>query len=184
MRHHVDNRKLGRTTAHRLAMFSNMLCSLVERDRIETTLPKAKELRRFADKLVTLGKRKTLHARRRAFQMVKNHGAVKKIFDDLASRFASRNGGYTRILKLGFRHGDSAPMAMIEYLESPEKAKQREAEATHAKKQKAKAKLKPEKKTAKEAVAPKKEARSKIGSRQAPRARQETKKRGTSRTKD
>lgn len=118
MRHNVDGRKLGRTSSHKKAMFRNMAASLILHDRIETTLPKAKELRRIADRLVTLGKRQTLHARRRAARFIHSKPALIKLFDELAGRFSSRNGGYTRIMKLGWRHGDSAPMATIEYLSS------------------------------------------------------------------
>lgn len=116
MRHRVDGRKLGRTSAHRKALWANMTSSLIMHEKIETTLPKAKELRRVADRLVTLGKQKSLHARRRAIAITRNPDAVHKLFDVLASRFATRNGGYTRIYKLGNRHGDNAPMCLIEYL--------------------------------------------------------------------
>jgi large subunit ribosomal protein L17 len=116
MRHLVDSRKLGRTTSHRLALFRNMLSSLILCDRIETTLPKAKELRRWADWMVTLGKEGTLAARRRAVRYVQDEAALKKLFSNLADRFKTRNGGYTRIMRLGNRHGDNAPMAIIEYL--------------------------------------------------------------------
>ena len=116
MRHRVGLRKLGRTTEHRLAMFKNMLSSLVEKERIKTTLHKAKELRRFADRLISTGKEDTLAARRQAFALLRNETLVRKVFTDLAPRFKDRNGGYTRIYKLGFRAGDSAPMAIIEYL--------------------------------------------------------------------
>ena len=116
MRHRVSESKLGRTTAHRRAMLANMASSLIKHGRIETTLPKAKALRGLADRLVTLGKSGTLAARRRAVALIRDKNAVKVAFDDLAKRFSSRNGGYTRILKLGYRHGDSAPMAVIEYL--------------------------------------------------------------------
>ena len=116
MRHRVGLRKLGRTTEHRWAMFKNMLASLVDKERIQTTLHKAKELRRFADKIITTGKENTLAARREAFSLLRNKDLVRKVFNDLAPRFKDRNGGYTRIYKLGFRAGDSAPMALIEYL--------------------------------------------------------------------
>lgn len=116
MRHLVDSRKLGRTTSHRLALFRNMLSSLILCDRIETTLPKAKELRRWADWMVTLGKEGTLAARRRAVRYVQDDAALKKLFSNLAERFKTRKGGYTRIMRLGNRHGDNAPMAIIEYL--------------------------------------------------------------------
>lgn len=116
MRHLVDSRKLGRTSSHRLALFRNMLSSLILSDRIETTLPKAKELRRWADWMVTLGKEGTLAARRRAARYVQSELALQKLFSNLADRFKVRSGGYTRIMKLGSRHGDNAPMAIIEYL--------------------------------------------------------------------
>ncbi len=116
MRHHVDKRKLGRTSAHRKAMFANMASSLLKYNRIETTLPKAKELRRIADRLVTLGKKQSVEARRRVIAIIRDKDAAKKLFDDVAPRFSARNGGYTRIYKLGERHGDCAPMAVIEYL--------------------------------------------------------------------
>ncbi len=116
MRHQVDGKKLGRTSAHRKAMFANMAVSLINHERIETTLPKAKELRRFAEKLITLGKSQTQVSRRRAYSLIKDHEAVSKLFDEIAKRYSGRSGGYTRILKLGFRHGDNAPMALIEYV--------------------------------------------------------------------
>lgn len=116
MRHLVDGKKLGRTTSHRKAMFANMATSLIMHNRIETTLPKAKELKPLADKLITMGKKKTLAARRRAISIIRDKKAVHKLFEEIALRFADRNGGYTRILKLGSRHGDAAPMAVVEYL--------------------------------------------------------------------
>ncbi|OGQ48074.1 MAG: 50S ribosomal protein L17 [Deltaproteobacteria bacterium RIFCSPLOWO2_02_FULL_47_10] len=116
MRHNIAHRKLGRTTSHRKALFRNMLSALVARDRIETTLAKARELRPLADKLITLAKEGTLSARRFAFSALRDETAVKKLFSALVERFGDRKGGYTRILKLGFRHGDSAPMAILEYL--------------------------------------------------------------------
>lgn len=141
MRHHVDGRKLGMKSSHKKAMFANMSASLILHDRIETTLPKAKELRRIADRLVTLGKSQLLSARRRAVAITRNKAAVHKLFDELAKRFAARNGGYTRILKLGWRHGDAAPMAAIEYLDAEHKTKSHEGKehakiASHAKKEK------------------------------------------------
>ena len=140
MRHQVAGRKLGRTTAHRQAMLANMAASLVISNRIETTLPKAKELKPLADRLVTLGKRQTLHARRRAMRMVRDKHAVRKVFDDLAIRFADRNGGYTRIYKLGNRHGDCAPMAAIEYLPAERVVEVEKEEGAKKKIKKAKAK--------------------------------------------
>ncbi len=119
MRHAVDHRKLGRTSPHRLAMLGNMAQSLIRYGRIETTLPKAKELRRLADRLVTLGKRGSIAARRRARRWVPDREILKKLFEELAPRFSNRNGGYTRVLKLNFRQGDQAPMALIEYVDNP-----------------------------------------------------------------
>lgn len=117
MRHNKSGRKLGRTSSHRLSMLSNMVVSLLEHERIKTTLPKAKEARRLAEKVITLGKTNTLHSRRQAFKIVKNETIVKKVFDVLGPRFAERPGGYTRILKTGFRHGDNAEMAILELVE-------------------------------------------------------------------
>ncbi len=117
MRHAMRGRKLGRTTAHRWAMFRNQLQSLVEHERIITTLPKAKELRPIFEKAITQGKRGTVHARRRVRRVIPNRLLVKKLFDDIAPRFADRNGGYTRIIKLGPRKGDGAEMALIELVD-------------------------------------------------------------------
>lgn len=123
MRHLVRKKRLGRHTSHRKAMLRNMVTSLIELERISTTLPKAKELRRLADRMVTLAKQGSLHARRRAAAVVRSRQAVRKLFDDLGPRFKDRNGGYTRILKLGHRLGDGAPMAFIEYMGYQPKAK-------------------------------------------------------------
>ncbi|MGN7611607.1 50S ribosomal protein L17 [Magnetococcales bacterium HHB-1] len=117
MRHRKSGRRLNRTTPHRKAMFRNMLHSLFEHERIRTTLPKAKELRKLADKMVTLGKRGDLHARRRALRMLPDTGIVHKLFTDIAERNKDRPGGYTRILKTGYRYGDCAPMSIIELVE-------------------------------------------------------------------
>ena len=116
MRHRSVKVRLSRSTSHRLAMMRNMVTSLIDFERIETTLPKAKQLRRLADRMITLGKEGTLQARRRALAVIRKKSSVSKVFTALADRFRDRNGGYTRILKLGFRHGDGAPMAIIEYL--------------------------------------------------------------------
>lgn len=118
MRHRRRGRKLGRTTAHRKATFANMAAALIEHERIETTLPKAKELRPIVERLVTLGKRNDLHARRTAASRLPRGADVGKLFGPLAERYAERGGGYTRILRTGFRHGDSAPMAIIEFVDS------------------------------------------------------------------
>ena len=117
MRHNTFGRKLGRTTAHRLAMFRNQLASLMENERIITTLPKAKELRPIAEKVVTQSKRGTVHARRLVGRWLLSRDVIKKLFDEIAPRFAERNGGYTRILKLGPRFGDKAEMVLIELIE-------------------------------------------------------------------
>jgi len=118
MRHLKQGRKLGRTTAHRKALLRNLATALLEHERITTTEPKAKELRRVADKLVTLGKRGNLHARRQALQVVQSNAVVQKLFNEIAPRFAGRQGGYTRILRLGYRPGDAAAMAVIELVDA------------------------------------------------------------------
>jgi large subunit ribosomal protein L17 len=118
MRHLKQGRKLGRTSAHRRALLRNLATALLEHERIVTTEPKAKELRRVADKLVTLGKRGDLHARRQALQIVRSNAVVHKLFNDIAPRFAERQGGYTRVLRLGYRPGDAAAMAVIELVDA------------------------------------------------------------------
>lgn len=123
MRHGISGRKLNRTSSHRKAMFANMAASLIEHEQIVTTLPKAKEIRPIVEKLVTLGKRGDLHARRQAVSQIKDQDAVRKLFDSLASRYATRNGGYLRIMKAGFRTGDNAPMAVIEFVDRDVEAK-------------------------------------------------------------
>lgn len=123
MRHGAAYRKLGRTTSHRQAMFANMAASLIKHEQITTTLPKAKELRPFVEKLVTLGKKGDLHARRQAISQVRDVTQVGKLFDTLAPRYSARNGGYIRIMKAGFRHGDNAPMAVIEFVDRDVDAK-------------------------------------------------------------
>lgn len=117
MRHHHGPRKLNRTTSHRLAMLRNMACSLIKHEAIRTTLPKAKELRRVVEPLITLAKEPTVANKRLAFNRLRDREVVVKLFNDVAPRFASRNGGYTRILKMGFRVGDNAPMAYMELVE-------------------------------------------------------------------
>jgi large subunit ribosomal protein L17 len=120
MRHAVRNRKLSRTSAHRHALFRNQLASLIEHGRIRTTQAKAKELRRVAEKVVTRARQDTVHARRMVRRWVPNRDLVKKLFDDIAPRFADRPGGYTRILKLGPRTGDAAEMAILEFVDYDE----------------------------------------------------------------
>ncbi|MDA2939299.1 50S ribosomal protein L17 [Acidobacteria bacterium AH-259-A15] len=122
MRHRWSGRKLGRTSSHRMAMLRNMVTEFLDKERIITTVPKAKELRPFAEKIITLGKRETLHARRQALALVRKKSVVYKLFDTLAPRYADRNGGYTRIIRLGFRKGDNAEMALIELVESEPEA--------------------------------------------------------------
>ncbi len=123
MRHGKGRRKLNRTHSHRQAMLANMAASLIEHEQIKTTLPKAKELRPVVERLITLGKRGDLHARRLARSKLNSDDAVKKLFDAIASRYADRQGGYCRILKAGFRYGDAAPMAIIELVERDVDAK-------------------------------------------------------------
>ena len=123
MRHGNSHRKLNRTHEHRKAMFSNMVCSLIEHEQIKTTLPKAKELKRIADKYVSIGKKGSLHSRRIAYSRLKQDAAVKKLFNTLAPRYKDRNGGYTRVIRAGFRYGDMAPMAVIEFVERNVEAK-------------------------------------------------------------
>ena len=120
MRHRQSNRKLNRTTSHRLAMLRNMTNSLLQHEVIKTTLPKAKELRRVAEPLITLGKKPSLANRRLAFDRLRDRDVVVKLFDELGPRFQNRNGGYLRILKYGFRQGDNAPMALVELLDRPD----------------------------------------------------------------
>ena len=117
MRHGVSGRKLNRTSSHRKAMFANMAHALIKHEQIKTTLPKAKDLRRVVEKLITLGKRGDLHARRQALSVLRDNVLVRKLFGEIAERYAERPGGYTRVLKAGFRRGDMAPMAFIELVD-------------------------------------------------------------------
>ena len=120
MRHRLGLRKLNRTSAHRLAMLRNMAVSVLRHETIKTSLPKAKELRRVVEPLITLGKKPSLANRRLAFDRLRDREIVVKLFDVLGPRYASRNGGYLRILKCGFRDGDNAPMALVQLLDQPE----------------------------------------------------------------
>jgi large subunit ribosomal protein L17 len=122
MRHRLGLRKLNRTSSHRLAMLRNMTVSLLRHETIRTTLPKAKELRRVVEPIITLGKKPSLANRRLAFDRLRDREMVVKLFDQLGPRYAARNGGYLRILKCGFRDGDNAPMAFVELLDQPEVA--------------------------------------------------------------
>ncbi|MGI9384083.1 MAG: 50S ribosomal protein L17 [Methyloligellaceae bacterium] len=117
MRHRRAGRKLNRTASHRRALFANMAAALIKHEQIVTTLPKAKELRRVADRLITLAKRGDLHARRLAVSRIRDEAMVKKLFETLGPRYKDRPGGYTRVLKAGYRYGDSAPMAVIELVD-------------------------------------------------------------------
>ncbi len=123
MRHGNGYRKLNRTHEHRKAMFANMAASLIEHEQIKTTLPKAKEMKRIVEKLITLGKRGDLHARRQALASIGQEAAVKKLFETLGPRYQERQGGYSRVLKAGFRYGDMAPMAIIELVDRDPAAK-------------------------------------------------------------
>src|SRR5215217_6357672 len=143
MRHGDGLRKLGRTTSHRLAMLRNMTVSLLRHEEITTTLPKAKELRRVVEPMITLGKKPSLANRRLAFDRLRDRGIVEKLFDDLGPRYAKRNGGYLRILKTGFRKGDNAPLALVSLMDRAEQT----AEAPKADEKK------PKKKEAKAAAA-------------------------------
>lgn len=123
MRHGHGYRKLNRTHSHRKAMFSNMATALITHEQIKTTLPKAKELRRFVDRMITLGKKGQLSNRRQAFAFLRDEDAVSKLFSTLSDRYKDRSGGYTRVLKAGFRYGDNAPMAIVELVDRDPDAK-------------------------------------------------------------
>jgi len=123
MRHGFRGRRFNRTTEHRKAMFANMAAALIKHEQIVTTLPKAKDLRPVVEKLITMGKRGDMHARRLAMSKLRDEAMVKKLFDVLGKRYGDRNGGYTRVLKAGFRYGDNAPMAVIEFVDRDVDAK-------------------------------------------------------------
>lgn len=123
MKHRIKQRKLNRTSTHRKAMFANMAAALIKHEQIVTTLPKAKELRPFVEKVITLGKKGGIANRRRAVSIVRDETQVKKVFDVLADRYKERPGGYIRVLKAGFRYGDAAPMAIIEFVDRDPEAK-------------------------------------------------------------
>jgi large subunit ribosomal protein L17 len=137
MRHRLSGRKLNRTSAHRKAMFNNLAAALVQHEQITTTLPKAKDLRPIAERLITLGKRANLHARRQAIAVLGDAKLAAKLFDTLAPRYSKRNGGYTRVLKAGFRYGDQSPMAVIEFVDRDPEAKGAADKARVAEQQKA-----------------------------------------------
>ena len=153
MRHQKKTLKLGRTAEHRKALLANQVCSLIEHQRIKTTLAKAKAVRPLAEKMVTLGKKGSLHARRTALAVLRQKGAVKKLFEDIAPRSATRNGGYTRIVKLGARKSDAAPVAFIEWVDAPLVVEEAEPEETGKKRKGAKgdskSEAKPDKKSKK-----------------------------------
>ena len=162
MRHRVHARKLGRTSAHRLAMYRNLVTSLLQYERVETTDAKAKEVRRLADRMITLGKRGDLHARRRALRVIRGREVAAKVFGELAERYRDRAGGYTRVLKARIRTGDAAPLSIVELVESagtPEKTPKRSAAKKAPSKKEAgktgKAKAAAEKPAAKKATAKK-----------------------------
>jgi large subunit ribosomal protein L17 len=138
MRHQKKTIKLGRTAEHRKALLANQVCSLIEHQRIKTTLAKAKAVRPLAEKMVTLGKRGSIHARRTALATLRQKNAIKKLFDDIAPRSTERNGGYTRIVKLGQRKSDSAPMAFIEWVDAAPSIEDKAAEEKKAKRKAAK----------------------------------------------
>ena len=154
MRHQKKTIKLGRTAEHRKALLANQVCSLIEHQRIKTTLAKAKAVRPLAERMVTLGKNGSIHARRTALATLRQKMAVKKLFDDIAPRSAERNGGYTRIVKLGQRKSDSAPMAFIEWVDMAEVVEEKSTEEKKTKRKEAESKPK---KTEPEAVTPKEE---------------------------
>jgi large subunit ribosomal protein L17 len=154
MRHQKKTIKLGRTAEHRKALLANQVCSLIEHQRIKTTLAKAKAVRPLAEHMVTLGKNGSIHARRTALAKLRQKSAVKKLFDDIAPRSAKRNGGYTRIVKLGARKSDSAPMAFIEWVDTAEVVEEKPAEKKKAKRKETEPKPQ---KAEPEAAAPKEE---------------------------
>ncbi len=132
MRHGKSGRRLNRSQSHRKALFANLAVSLITHEQIVTTLPKAKDLRPIVEKLVTLAKRGDLHARRQAVAQLRDHGSVKKLFETIGPRYKARAGGYTRVMKAGFRLGDSAPVAVIEFVDRDRAAKGAEDKARHA----------------------------------------------------
>ncbi|MFL4991620.1 MAG: 50S ribosomal protein L17 [Microvirga sp.] len=130
MRHGFSGRRFNRTTEHRKAMFANMAAALIKHEQIVTTLPKAKDLRPVVEKLITLGKRGDLHARRQAMSKLRDEAMVKKLFEVLGARYQDRQGGYTRVLKAGFRYGDNAPLAVIEFVDRDVDARGRDSGPT------------------------------------------------------
>jgi len=176
MRHRVAGRKLSRHTQHRELMFRNMVVSLLQHERIKTTLAKGKELRSWADRIISLGKQGTLHARRRAFALLRNEGIVKKLFDEIAPKLKDREGGYTRVFKLGWRQGDAAPLSLVELVTFAHPEEKKKSTMTKAKqvleKVTPKKKEKVEKKE-KEKGKEKKEKKVKKEEKQAPKEKKE-----------
>ena len=132
MRHGLSGRKFNRTSAHRKSMFANMAVALIKHEQIKTTLPKAKDLRRVVERLITLGKRGDLHARRQALSVLRDRKIASKLFGELAARYKDRAGGYTRVLKAGFRYGDMAPMSVIELVDRNPEAKGQDSGPTQS----------------------------------------------------
>jgi large subunit ribosomal protein L17 len=192
MRHRMRGRKLGRTSAHRKALYRNLVTSLLQHERVQTTDAKAKEVRRLAERMITLGKRGDLHARRRALRVIRHRDVAAKVFDDLAERYRDRPGGYTRVLKLGSRVGDAAPISIVELVGQAPAGKPAPATKAAAAKKKAGAAKKkatetqaaadekPEKKTKRKQAASKKPAGSKkTGSKAATGSKKTTRKKSS-----
>jgi len=158
MRHRARSRRLGRSSAHRWAMVRNMVTSLLEHGRVETTDARAKEVRRVAERMITLGKRGTLHARRHALRVIRDRGVATRVFGDLADRFRERPGGYTRVLKLGRRVGDAAPVSILELVEGPAAEAAKQAGGRKRAGARAKAEPKTEKAAARKAASERKPA--------------------------
>ena len=186
MRHRVAGRKLSRHTQHRELMFRNMLVSLLQHERIRTTLAKGKEFRSWADRMISLGKKGTLHARRQAFALLRNHEMVKKLFDEIAPKLKDREGGYTRIYKMGWRQGDGAPLSLVELATFSHPEEKKKSPVTKAKetlgkvvpKKKGKEEIeekkgKKEKIDKKEEVKEKKEKKAKKEEKEAPKEKKE-----------
>ncbi len=182
MRHRVAGRKLSRHTKHRELMFRNMLVSLLQHQRIKTTLAKGKELRSLADKMITLGKKGTLHARRQAFAYLRNETVVKKLFDEIVPKMKEREGGYTRIFKMGWRHGDGAPLSLVElvtFAHAEEKKK-----STVEKAKEVLGKMAPKKKEkGEEKVKEKKDKKMKKEEKEAPKEKKEKPKKKSEKSK-
>ncbi|MBM4339669.1 MAG: 50S ribosomal protein L17 [Deltaproteobacteria bacterium] len=173
MRHRVSGRKLSRHTKHRELMFRNMLVSLLQHERIRTTLAKAKELRIWADKIITLAKKNTLHARRQAFARLRNETIVKKLFDEIAPKMKDREGGYTRIYKMGWRQGDGAPLSLVELVTFVHKEEKKKTTVEKAKEVLGKVAPKKKEKKAEEKGKEKTEKKPKKEAKEAPKEKKE-----------